>query len=230
MKFGLRYSPTAREMPLASGMDSGYCDAWACSLCHWHEPEQVSLQTRCLYGALNSRIPLSVIDMLVKRLCCVVYENKDRKASSKGLAKCEKGPRKEGLKLGRESVKGSTAPSILFPIPVAVQPLPRWTGRHPGKIEFAAATAFRDNGSIRSWSVPVNRMADRGPWAGCYPRLRPGRPAAAGPGCIRSTLLDRARDGKAQNGCENASSTSAETGVAYWEIGNKVKRSNHYVC
>jgi len=136
---------------------------------------------------------------------------------------------KGGLKLGRESVKGSTAPSILFPIPVAVRPLPRWTDRHPGKMGFAAATTFRDNGSIRSWSVPVNRMADRGPWAGCYPRLRPGRPAATSPGCIRSTLLDRTRDGKAESGCENASSTSAETSVAFWEIGDKVKRSNHYV-
>lgn len=96
-------------------------------------------------------------------------------------------------------------------------------------MEFAAATGFRDNGSIRSWFVPVNRMADRGPWAGCYPRLRPGRPVAASPGCIRSTLLDRARDGKAENGCENASSTSAETSLAFWEIGDKVKRSNHYV-
>ena len=96
-------------------------------------------------------------------------------------------------------------------------------------MEFAAATGFRNNGSIRSWFVPVNRMADRGPWAGCYPRLRPGRPVAASPGCIRSTLLDRARDGKAENGCENASSTSAETSLAFWEIGDKVKRSNHYV-
>ena len=216
MKFGLRYSPTALEMPLASGTDFGYCDAWACPLCHWHEPEQVSLQTRCLYGALNSRIPLSVID--VPRLndsVALFIENKDRKAFSKGLAKCEKGPRKEGLKLGRESVKGSTAPSILFPMPVAVRPLPRWTDRHPGKMEFVAATAFRDNGSIRSRSVPVNRMADRGPRASCYPRLRPGRPAAVSPGCIRSTLLDRARDGKAESGCENASSTSAETSVAF---------------
>jgi len=117
-----------------------------------------------------------VIDVPVKWQCCVAYENKDRKAFSKGLAKCEKGPRKEGLKLTRESVKGSTAPSILFPMPVAVQPLPRWTDRHPGKMEFVAATAFRDNGSIRSRSVPVNRMADRGPWAGCYPRLRPADP------------------------------------------------------
>jgi hypothetical protein len=85
VKFGLRYSPTAREMPLASGTDFGYCDAWVCSLCHWHEPEQVSLQIRCLYGALNSRIPLSVIDMpRLNDSVALFMKIKTEKPSAKG--------------------------------------------------------------------------------------------------------------------------------------------------